>query len=900
MSDRSRQRLFTRVADLGLRRPKVVLGFALLVLLLATALIPGLQVSTSRTGLISAEDEGQRSLESFFERFGRPDTPVFMISGGTPEERRAVVDSLQAAIEREDDLAGRVLGRVRPGDVANVLLLHQPDALAQLQARMPPGSSLPELLEGGVVHWLRMLEQQIMAGLDGADDGEDQPSVDPFEAMAGLGQLATVATVLEDYVAGRDPLANAAGGGLTGPARPGMDEAGYLVSGAGDHHLLAIHADLQSDEGRDLEPFVERLRSIRDEVMRDAPEGVRADSSGLPAIIVDELSIIRQGLFVSSIATTLGIFALCLLLFRSVRQTVVALLPLLPGVIVTLAAVRLVYDDLNLITSSFVAVLLGLGIDFSVHVIARYNEEVRAGASSPDATRRSLVRTAPGIMTGALITAAAFLTTATTEFTAYGELGVITAIGLVVIMVATFVLLPALIGRKAELAPRVAPEPPGLRLLPGLVRKLRWPLAVLGFASALAGAFVMRGIEFNPRYFDFLPQNTESARGLVELEYDPLASPVFANVTADSMEEARALTERLRALPSVAGVQSPSDLLPPLSAKELAALRSGFETLPRDPDFEALARNEVDPDVLRSTVVELSDALDEVRFALENAGLPSGPAAEAKRAFSSLATTLEGLDESGRARVAHMHAALAELLEPAWRTGRAVAERGHYRPDDLPPLFRHRFVSRDGEALALFAVPAGQFWQEDVAEQFARDVRAVDPGASGLALDHVRHGQLVMNGFERAAAYAAGIVLLMLLIDFRSLKDSLLALIPTAIGWLWMLGLMAAFGLTFDVANIVSLPLVIGIGIAFGVHMMHRVRETPKGERPSVDGVVRGTGGAIAVAALTTMVGFGGLVTSAYGGMKSFGSVMVLGIGTCLLATLLVLPAVLLILRRVE
>jgi uncharacterized protein len=899
VSDHTRQRLFARVANLGLRRPRVVLGLVLLVLLLASAAIPGLRVSTSRTGLISAQDEGQQRLETFFERFGRPDTPVFMISGGTPEQRRTVVDALQAAIEAEDDLAGRVLGRVRPRDVAQVMLLQQPDALAQLRSRLPPGTSLPELIDGGLVSWMRGLEQQLMANLDG--DVEDAaPDVAPMEAMAGLEQLAMLAAVLEDDVAGRDPLAGLGGAGGAADVSRGLDDAGYLVSGAGDHHLLAIHADLQSDEGRDLEPFVERLRSIRDDVMQDAPEGLRADSSGLPAIIVDELQIIRRGLAVSSIATTFGIFALCLLLFRSLRQTLVALLPLLPGVVITLATVRIIYDDLNLITSSFVAVLLGLGIDFSVHVIARYNEEARGGATSPDATRRALVRTAPGIMTGALITAAAFLTTSTTEFTAYGELGVITAIGLVIIMVATFVLLPALIGRRAQLAVRVAPEPPGLWRLPGLVRRFKWSFVAAGVVAGLAGGVAMRGIDFNPRYFDFLPKSTESARGLIELEYDPLASPVFANVTAQSVEDARALTQQLRSLPSVAGVQSPSDLLPALTPERLSALRAGFAELSRDPDFDALASNEVDPEALRAVVRDVADALDEVRFALDGAGMPSGSATRAKDAFASLGKALEGLDEAARTRVVTIHARLAQLLAPAWQTARGVAERGHYLPNDLPPLFRHRYVSRDGEALALFAVPAGSFWSEDVAEAFAHDVRSVDPGASGLALDHVRHGRLVMRGFERAAAYAAGLVLLMLLIDFRSLRDALLALIPTALGWLWMLGLMAAMGLTFDVANIVSLPLVIGIGIAFGVHMMHRVRETPRHENPSVDGVVRGTGGAIAVAALTTMVGFAGLTTSAYGGMRSFGLVMVLGIGTCLLATLFVLPAVLLILRRVE
>ncbi|MBC8069493.1 MAG: MMPL family transporter, partial [Deltaproteobacteria bacterium] len=250
---------------------------------------------------------------------------------------------------------------------------------------------------------------------------------------------------------------------------------------------------------------------------------------------------------------------------------------------------------------------------------------------------------------------------------------------------------------------------------------------------------------------------------------------------------------------------------------------------------------------------------------------------------------------------------IAAVLAPAWTTARAVAERGEVIGADLPPLFARRFAAKEGSGVALFAVPKGQFWEESVAEAFAVDVRRIDPEVSGLALNHVSHGQMIVRGFRRAAAIAAVAILVILLIDFRNLRDALLALLPTLLGWGWMLGFMVVFGLRFDVANIVALPLVLGVGIAYGVHLMHRVREgdagpgeTPGSHRPRIDDAIRGTGGAIAVAALTTAVGFAALMATDYGGMKSLGIVMVVGIAACLLATVLVLPAVLLLLRRAE
>lgn len=866
-----------------------MIAVVIVVTIASALLIPGLRVSTSRTGLVSDDDPQQRRMNAFFSEFGRPDEPLFVISGGEVAARRQVVDRLEAALEAESVFTGRVMGRIRPEDAAEVLLLQRPEAFVQLRAALPGDVEVPTLLEGGLPAWLELLERQVVGGLEGqsSDPGPDG-------AAAGLDQLALLAGLLDDAIAGQDPLARAgAQAGGNGLERPGIDRDGYLVTEQGDN-LVIVYAKLDTDEGMELTPIITQLRSIRDRVLADGPPDVTAELTGLPSLAVDELVVVSAGLGSSSIATTIGIFLLCLALFRSVRQTIVALLPLLPGVLVTLAVVRLLYGALNLVTSSFVAVLLGLGIDFSVHLISRRNEEVRSGKDEPTALTIASRLTGPGIVTGAVITAAAFLTNATTEFTAYAELGIITAVGLLASMVATLFLIPPLlaIGRGKTVA-RAAPEPPGLDRVPGFVRKLRIPITVIAFAAAIAGAVALPRIGFEPRYFSFLPTSTESARALIRLEYDPVVSPVFAALTADDVEEARAMTDALRGFESVAGVQSPSDLLPPL---DLAALQRSFAGIDRDPDFARLAALELSPAVLLTRVKAIADALDEVRFAVQGTGGPVESAERAARAFKELAGRVEHATPEEAARIGALHRQAADLLAPAWRTARAVAARGSYAPSDLPPRFAARFVSRDGKRLALYAVPKGQFWEPVVANRFSADVRTVDPDAAGLAMIHVAHGEMILAGFKRAAAIAAGVILLLLLLDFRRIDHALFALLPTALGWLWMLGAQVLFGIRFNVANIVALPLVIGIGIAFGVHMMHRLREG-SGE---LDDLIRGTGGAIGVAAATTMVGFAGLMLADYGAMVSLGIVMVIGIGACFGATVLVLPAVLLLLGRVR
>jgi predicted RND superfamily exporter protein len=913
-----RQRLFATVANLGLRRPWLVLSIVAALCSVAGWLSTQLEVSTSRTGLVSDEQPEQARVRKFVAEFGSPDTPVFVIAGGTQEERRATVDRLQAALEAEPQFTDRVLGRLSPRDISSLLLLQQTDALETMRAALPADTDLPALVEGGIVAWFDAIAARMEAELDGGEgdverDGDDKgtplpgPSGgDPKEqAAAGLESLAMVADALDDHLAGRDPMERFTGAASLG--QRGLDDRGYLVSGDAEHHLIAIYPQLSSDEGSALKPMVERIRSIRDAVMADAPAGVTADVTGLPAIVVDELAIVQKGLRQSTIVATIGILLLCWVLFRSVFQTLLANLPLLPGVVITLGIIELTYGHLNLITSSFVAVLLGLGVDFAVHVVSRYNEQVRAGVAPQDAVRESLQHTGPGILSGALITAVGFLAGMTTEFTAYGELGVITAVGLVAVVLCTFFVLPALLGHKRAAQVRPGPEFVGLAVLPAWIRRVRGPLVAVGIASAVASGIAATQLEFNHRYFDFMPASSESARALLALEYDPVASPVFANLTADSLEEARAITEQLRALDSVAGVQSPADLVPAMDEAALAHLRKGFAGVARDPDFAALAAHEVAPDKLAAAAGRIVDALDEVRFAMAGAGMSTTAAERATASFERLRKRLGELDEGGLARLRSIDADVAAIVGPAWTTARGVAERGFVAPTDLPPLFARRFVSKDGTRLALYAIPSGLFWEEDVATRFGEDVKRVQPTVSGLALSHVVHGQMIMRGFERAAAIAVAVVLLILIADFRNLKDALLALLPTAIGWLWMLGLMKLLGLRFDVANIVALPLVIGVGIAYGVHLMHRVREGESHAETSgvrgparIDDAIRGTGGAIMIAALTTIVGFAALTISDYGGMQSLGWVMVIGITTCLIATIVILPAVLVMIRRAQ
>jgi uncharacterized protein len=550
-------------------------------------------------------------------------------------------------------------------------------------------------------------------------------------------------------------------------------------------------------------------------------------------------------------------------------------------------------------------VLMGLGIDFSVHLLARYDEDLRRGATRRHALFSALAKAGPGVATGAVTTALAFLTIATTEFTSYGEMGVITAIGLIVALVVALLLLPVLLGRGDLEAGEDPIKPlPGVRRLPGLIRKGPLPIVLVAISLAMLGATLIP--DYNPRYLDLLPHSWESTRVLKTLEDDGAMTPWFAWTTAADLDEAREQAGALRALGTVARVDSPTDMLPELDEGRVAALRADFAGLERDPDWAKLSARQPSAEELGKRLLAIEDALDELGFAAEQAGRDGKAITEAKQAFADLRKRLE-TTASAAATLDAIENRMAALLEPAWATAKAVAARGHWLPEDLPDMFEARFIAHDGsDRIALFVYPAGDISSgadnNAAARRFTEDLESIDPEAAGQGISLYRHNAWILHGFKRASGFSLVLVLMLLVLDFANIKKALFAIVPVLMGMGWMVGLFALFGLRLNVATIVVMPLVLGIGIDAGVHMMHRweINSRAHGGRARVDELIAGTGGAVILSSLTTMVGFAGLLLGRHLGMVQLGASMVIGIGCTLVASVVVLPALLILFDRAD
>jgi predicted RND superfamily exporter protein len=207
------------------------------------------------------------------------------------------------------------------------------------------------------------------------------------------------------------------------------------------------------------------------------------------------------------------------------------------------------------------------------------------------------------------------------------------------------------------------------------------------------------------------------------------------------------------------------------------------------------------------------------------------------------------------------------------------------RAEDLPPALRNRFIGKTGKYL-LQVYPKENVWQRSVQEAFITQLRTVDPNITGTPVQLYEYTTLLRESYEMAAWYALAAICVLVLIHFRSLAALVLALLPVGIGTIWMVGLMGVLGVPFNPANIMTLPLVIGIGVTNGIHILNRFIEE---QNPSI--LAKSTGKAVLVSGLTTIAGFGSLIPAKHQGIASLGIVMSTGVAACMVAALTCLPA---------
>ncbi len=631
---------------------------------------------------------------------------------------------------------------------------------------------------------------------------------------------------------------------------------------------------------------ISALRSLGAAIAPDAGDGVRVRLTGTIALNDDELQSVTIGIGAAGTVSLVLVITLLLLCYRSPRLLLASLITLIVGLIWTAAFAVAAIGALNLISLAFAVLFIGLGADFSIHYVLRYRE-TREFLDGHAAALRSSVRSVAGALTLSAIAAAiGFFSFLPTDYVGLAELGLIAGAGMVIALVVTFTVLPAVM---TVLRPRLRREVPWeisrqaafAAWVRDHRRSILWSSLALGLL-ALAAAPMAR-FDFDP--INLKDRDSESVSTLLAVMTEDPTTAYAITVLARDLHDAESFSRRIDDLDVVHSVRTLASFVPDDQEEKLdiiASLALVLEpslTAPRQPpptEAETVRAFRRLQDSLRRLAAsggETAAAAERLRVALASVMRQRIQVPEALRDLAvRLLSGLPGELESLRLSLTAEPVTLASLPEEL--TARWIAADGRARLEIYP----REHVHGDDAALA----------------RFVETVQTVVPEATGTPVVVHAAGQAVVRALIEAAAVAVVAIALLLLVLLKRPRDVLIVFAPLMLAALLTVAASLLIGIPFNFANVIVLPLLFGLGVAGSLHLV--IREGKEGG--DAKAMTTSTPRAVLYTSLTTIASFGSLALSHHPGTAGMGILLTVAIVLTLVCTLIVLPALMAIAGR--
>ncbi len=847
-----------------------------------------LEFDVNRSNLVGPNKKYHQNFLKFKKEFPTQDDLVVVVESEDPEKNRQFVERLGVRLEAETNLFKDVFYKGDLKLLGAKALLFVPDAdLVELKNQLEEYKPFIERFSQttNLLSLFSMVNTQFRTA-ERERNAQNEAMINALPALRRI--VVQGAASLRRLGTPPSPGINA----LFDPTGEAEQQV-YITFGGGRLYLVSAQAPTDELNGA----AVERLRQLVAETQTEVP-GVNVGLTGEPVLEHDEMAQSQKDTTVASIAS----LVLCALIFiygyQQVGRPIKATFCLIIGLGYTMGFTTLVIGHLNILTITFVPILIGLAIDYGVHLISRYEEELRHGRTEREAMAKAIIYTGQGIFTGAFTTAGAFLAMSFTDFKGIQEMGIICGGGLLICLIPMLTMLPVML--YGDRRNRLDHDQGDADLRRARIENL-WlqrPWAVAGVTVTLCA---LAGTQIHKVHFDYDLLHMQSA-GLPAVEYEKKLirfadkSVLFAAVVADTRKEADELEARITQLPSVASVDSISKFLGGDQTRKLALVGEIKSTL-ANISFGPPDRAPVDIPELSRTLWSLAGYLGLAAEASQNeepkiaAELGSLRASVVDFRREMLREPRPGA-EPRAVKLAAYQQALFEDVRDTFNALKHQDDRAPLRISDLPAALRHRFVGVSGKYL-LMVYPRKDVWQRENQREFIQELQSVYPNVTGTPVQLYYYTELLKRSYEEAARYSLVAIVILVLFHFRSAVSVALALVPVGVGFLWLGGIMGALHIPLNPANIMTLPLVIGIGVTNGIHILNRYAEE---QTPSI--LARSTGKAVLISGLTTIAGFGSLTLAKHQGIQSLGYVMSIGLATCMLAGLTFLPALLVLLMQ--
>ena len=764
------------------------------------------------------------------------------------------------------------------------------------------------------------------------EDSDNMATLDgEAEAVQGLESMYKFVENIGKYADNRDTsdVAEAIRGFITGPE--------YFISPDNTLLLVMLQPTVDMDNFEDAMFLGYRIIDTLNVIQKEFPD-LQVGGTGWMLIQIDETEASKKDFGWPSLIA-LGLILLLLVgSFRTWKNPFFSVLTLVVAVIWTAGLLALMLRYLDMMSAAFVIILIGLGIDFGIHFISGFRDGREQGMSVSDAIHYMYDRVGSGVITGGMTTAIVFFSLSLTGFKAFTRMGISIGSGIVLTLVAAMVLLPSLIVWDNKNYSVVANMFRKMHL--GFIPDI-WNILVKGIGSffrlplfnRITALFQFRFLETSGHFLSNIPASivviltsiilmivSLQAGKKIQFEYDMMKlepvgiptvivqdkildkfeiAPDYAMLRAKNIDDCREKIEQFKKVGNrtgvIGGVDGITEFIPTPDDQEknrpvVEAFRDRVSQMPVPATFTSADAQKLQEELVRlhQNIVEIGE-LSVMGSGEGNKIIRKCDQIVGKKDKDSkilaLVEKIKTVSEDPQA-FSPFQKIMARILQE--RLVR-MSSTAPITLESLPTTITKRYVSPSTGEMLITVFPKSNIWDEKILRKFTEETAKVSERITGTPPMMLLFMDLLKEKGRMAIIIGAIAILLFLLIDFRSIKYTILAIIPLASGAIWMVGLMAAFGIKFNFVNFMCLPLILGIGIDDGVHVLHRYSREGKGSVPLL---LKYTGRAILLTSLTTMIGFGSMGLASHRGTASMGQVLFLGVGACFISSAFLLPAI--------
>ena len=864
---RLRDRLLVVLAGVIDSKPRLILALALMLSVSGGILsVSMLQLDADTNSLIGDDRPFMRTYRTYLDRYGDLEAIYVVVDAGDSLDTgraRMLVDGLTEELKRIPELRS-VRSTITPEEQWRLAAHAMPQS--RLDALLLTAPAVEAFLEGDDVASL------LAAASQGLVEAMTPAGPDRQERISSFANACLILNALTEAEE-RDGLATRL-------------ETRYLTSTTGRMYFIEIMPRKDFNSFAVIDGPLRSIRECIETISNDSP-GLRIGLTGKPVLQADELATSARDMTRGTILALLAIAIMFMFYFREWKRPLLAVLAFLIAFGWTYGAATLIVGRLNLLSMVFMLVLVGAGIDYGVHVLARWRES-RDSRTASESIGHIMKTAVTGNLTGAVTSAGVFFLALLTSFQGLRELGIIAGLGLLFCALSMGVVLPALL-KLTEGEGRGKRSPPARRRTPsrraGSGARDRTVMVLALTTLVPVGVVAFQSLRFESNLLALQSPKLESVAWEKALFEDDSSGSWFGAIIVETLEDIPEVVERARSHGEIGPIRSPLDFIAVPDSSRKEALER-LSRLHDSSDSTSTIRSQGDPAAVRETLRKSAGAL--------NAMLALG------------GSTIDSVDrlmlETLRRRVEHLLETndtmmMADLERARRNIGRHLdwLTRGADQPIRavLPEAVRHRFSAEDG-SYAVLIQPAENIWSPAAMTEFVTALRAVSPDVTGVPItqhESIREMHQAFLVMSWGAIFVVGIALWL---DFRSGSKTLACLLTLSLAMAWTLGAMAMLGLSINLANFFALPILIGLGADSAIHVLHRWELIQKGEEETFGETLK----AISLTACTTGLGFGTLVLAHHQGLQSLGWVMLLGSASTLLASTVVLPAGLRVMSR--